>query len=66
MNKGTAGSKTEKAANRRILLSIFALIVIVELGWWIAEKIFCEPQEIVNSEGVEEVSSNSFFCRISN
>lgn len=59
-------SKTERATNRRIWFLIFASIVIVELGWWIAEEIFCEPEVQVNLKGAKVVVPNdSFFCRLS-
>ncbi|MDT0646459.1 hypothetical protein RM545_07145 [Zunongwangia sp. F260] len=60
------GSKKERVANKRLWYLIFASIVIVELGWWIAEEVFCEPIMQVDSKGEKEVAPNdSFFCRIS-
>jgi hypothetical protein len=59
-------SKKERAANRRLWYLIFASIVIVELGWWIGNEIFCEPKVQVNSKGAKEIAPNdSFFCRLS-
>jgi len=58
--------KRERDANKRLWCLIFASIVIVELGWWIAEEVFCEPVIEVDSKGEKEISPNdSFFCRIS-
>ena len=57
--------ETEKAKRRRILISIFAFIALVELGWWIAEELFCDQKALITSEGVEQMRSDSFFCRIS-
>jgi p-aminobenzoyl-glutamate transporter AbgT len=59
-------SKRERTTNRRIWFLILISLVIVELGWWIAEEVFCDPKVHINSRGAKEVTpNNSFFCRLS-